>query len=215
MGPHTLRAPASIAVLAGAAVVLGCGGTDRAGADRATVARTAASTSSGTTTAPAAVPGARCSRRATPAQTEGPYFKAGSPQRASLLEPGLGGTRLVLTGRVLTTRCRPLVGARLDFWQANARGVYDNSGYRLRGHQATDANGRFQLTTIVPGEYAGRTEHIHVKVTPRGGSALTTQLYFPGVARNEEDGIFDSRLLMRVRDTAAGRRATFDFAVRS
>ena len=50
-------------------------------------------------------------------------------------------------------------------------------------------------------------------MTPPGGSTLTTQLYFPGVARNDEDGIFDSRLLMRVRDAAGSKRATFDFVV--
>lgn len=101
----------------------------------------------------------------------------------------------------------------MDFWQANARGVYDNAGFRLRGHQSTDAQGRFSLTTIVPGEYAGRTEHIHVKVTPRGRSTLTTQLYFPGVARNDEDGIFDARLLMGVREAGGMKRATFGFVL--
>ena len=123
------------------------------------------------------------------------------------------GTRLVLTGRVLTSSCRPLAGARLAFWQADAGGVYDNSGYRLRGHQSTDAQGRYTLTTVVPGEYSGRTEHIHVKVTPRGGSTLTTQLYFPGAARNDEDGIFDARLLMRLREAAGGKQGTFDFVL--
>ena len=204
MAVHPLRRVASLTALAGAALVIGCGDTERTGAGRSTATTSAANR--GDTAA-------RCSRRPTPAQTEGPYFKSGSPPRASLLQPGLGGTRLVLTGRVLTSGCRALGGVRLDFWQANASGIYDNSGYRLRGHQSTDARGRFTLTTIVPGEYGGRTEHIHVKVTRPGGSTLTTQLYFPGVARNDEDGIFDSRLLMGVRDAAGAKRATFDFVV--
>ena len=207
MAAHPLRRLASLAVLGGAVMVIGCGDSERTGAGHSMAATSAANPADTTGAA------ARCSGKPTPAQTEGPYFKAGSPPRASLLQPGMGGTRLVLTGRVLTSGCRALGGVRLDFWQANAGGVYDNSGYRLRGHQSTDARGRFTLTTIVPGEYAGRTEHIHVKVTPPGGSTLTTQLYFPGVARNDEDGIFDSRLLMRVRDAAGSKRATFDFVV--
>ena len=209
MAMHPLSRIAPIAALAATSVVIGCGDGERSGAQRTNGATSTAESAPGA----ASTSAARCSRNRTPAQTEGPYFRAGSPARASLAESGMRGTRLVLTGRVLTSGCRGLDGVRLDFWQANAQGVYDNSGYRLRGHQSTDARGRFRLTTIVPGEYAGRTEHIHVKVAPRGGSTLTTQLYFPRAARNDEDGIFDSDLLMRVRDAAGGKQATFDFVL--
>ena len=68
-----------------------------------------------------------------PAPDGGPYYKRSSPQRASLLEPGIGGTRLVISGWVLSTTCRPVEQALLDFWQADDRGQYDNSGFRLRG----------------------------------------------------------------------------------
>ena len=116
----------------------------------------------------------------TQAQTEGPYYKADAPQRNSLLEEGMPGTRLILVGYVLDQDCQPLPNAWLDFWQADANGEYDNSGYRLRGHQFTDAQGRYYLETILPGLYASRPiEHIHVKVRPEGGQELTSQLYFP------------------------------------
>jgi protocatechuate 3,4-dioxygenase beta subunit len=151
----------------------------------------------------------------TPSQTEGPYFKPSSPLRTSLLESGMAGTRLVITGQVLTTACQPVGQALVDVWQADNAGAYDNSGFRLRGHQFTDANGRFTLETIVPGLYPGRTRHIHVKVQPPGGSILTTQLYFPGEARNASDGIFSSALLMDVVDGANGKDARFDFVVRA
>lgn len=149
----------------------------------------------------------------TPSVTEGPYFKANSPERASLLSPGISGTRLVLTGHVLTADCKPVAHALLDFWQANAKGEYDNTGYTLRGHQYTDAAGRYQLETVVPGLYPGRTEHIHVKVQAPGGPVLTTQLFFPGVASNQRDGIFDQKLLMTVQDTGDVKAATFNFVV--
>jgi protocatechuate 3,4-dioxygenase beta subunit len=101
---------------------------------------------------------------ATPSQTEGPYYKPNTPMRASLLEPGMPGTKLVIEGSVLTAACKPVPRAMLDFWQADATGRYDNSGYRLRGHQLTNEAGRYRLETIVPAEYPGRTRHIHVKV---------------------------------------------------
>ena len=126
--------------------------------------------------------GAACSSPAklTIAQTEGPYFKAGSHESASLITPDMPGTKLVLSGYVLTTDCKPVAHALLDFWQANANGQYDNSGYSLRGHQFTDAAGHYQLTTVIPGLYPGRTEHIHVKVQAPGGPVPDHAALLPG-----------------------------------
>ncbi|MFF3227082.1 dioxygenase [Nocardia suismassiliense] len=144
-------------------------------------------------------------------QTEGPYFKPNSPLRNDLVIPGSPGTRLTVSGYVFTRSCRPVAQALLDFWQADNAGAYDNSGYKWRGHQFTDANGQFKLSTIVPGLYPGRTRHIHVKVQAPNQRVLTTQLYFPNEPRNNTDSIFDRRLLMTVRTVPTGREATYDF----
>ena len=111
------------------------------------------------------------------------------------------------------TLAASVAGATLDFWQADASGTYDNRGYNLRGHQAADADGRYTLETVIPGLYTGRTEHIHVKVQPPGGGVLTTQLFFPGVARNQQDSIFNQALLIDLKDAAGGNTGTFDFVV--
>jgi hypothetical protein len=160
-------------------------------------------------------PGPVCSQPAslTPSLTEGPYFKAGSPERTSLIEANTKGTRLFLSGYVLTTNCTPVAHALLDFWQSNAAGQYDNSGYALRGHQYTDSKGYYQLTTIIPGLYPGRTEHIHVKVQAPGGPVLTTQLFFPGVAQNETDGIFNLALVLSLQTGPSGDTASFNFII--
>ena len=92
----------------------------------------------------------------TPRQGAGPFYTPDTPHRASLLEPGLRGTPLVLVGYVLRTNCQPLANVLLDFWQSNSEGRYDNQGYILRGHQFTDASGQYRLETIVPGLYPGR-----------------------------------------------------------
>jgi protocatechuate 3,4-dioxygenase beta subunit len=149
----------------------------------------------------------------TPAQTAGPYFKPNSPARASLLEPGMPGSRIVVEGSVLTTDCRPIPRALIDFWQADDRGAYDNAGYRLRGHQFTDDAGHYRLETIVPGHYPGRTRHVHVKLQAPNGPVLITQLYFPGEPANQQDGIFRPELVMKVRDAGAGKLASFDFVL--
>lgn len=150
----------------------------------------------------------------TPAVTEGPYYKAGSPERANLVTSGMAGTKITITGYVYDKNCNPIAHAWLDFWQADANGAYDNSGYTLRGHQYTDASGKYTLTTVVPGEYPGRTEHIHVKVQSPGGPVLTTQLFFPGVAHNSSDGIYNPALLINnIQDVAGGRAGTFNFVL--
>jgi len=146
-------------------------------------------------------------------QTEGPYFKPDSPLRASLLEPGISGTKIVVTGMVLSTTCQPVAKALIDVWHADDRGGYDNAGYRLRGHQFTDEQGRYRLETIVPGIYAGRTRHFHVKVQAPNRPVLTTQLYFPGETVNTRDPIFSRDLVMQVSDAAGGKAATFGFVL--
>ena len=145
--------------------------------------------------------------------TEGPYFKSNSPERTSLIGPGIPGVKLVLTGYVLGTDCKPIAHALLDFWQADGKGQYDNAGYTLRGHQFTDDAGRYRLETVIPGLYPGRTEHIHVKVKGDSGPVLTTQLFFPGVPGNQTDSIFDPTLLVDIHDATDGKLATFNFVL--
>ncbi len=147
------------------------------------------------------------------AQTEGPYYTPNTPERASLLEPGLTGTRLLVTGSVLSTGCIPVARALVDFWHCDDAGVYDNVGYRLRGHQFTDDAGRYSLETILPGVYPGRTRHIHVKVQAPNQPVLTTQLYFPGEPANARDGIYNPALEMVMQTNADGQLGAFNFVL--
>src|ERR1044071_3526321 len=134
---------------------------------------------------------------ATLRQTDGPFFKPSSPERADLIAPGMAGQRIELVGFVLTRGCRAVPGALVDLWQADDTGAYDNTGFRLRGHQFADSEGRYRFRTIVPAVYTGRTRHFHVKVQPKGGRILTTQLYFPDEPENRNDGLFRRELLLR------------------
>jgi len=139
-------------------------------------------------------------------QTEGPFFKTNTPQRVSFTNV----PNLFVTGQVLSRDCKPVKGALLDFWHADEQGEYDNRGFRYRGHQFADADGRYRLETIVPAEYPGRARHIHVKVQPPGGRILTTQLYFPSQPGNARDGLFREELVMQMKDRSQG---AFNFVV--
>jgi protocatechuate 3,4-dioxygenase beta subunit len=149
----------------------------------------------------------------TPTQTEGPYYTPNTPERTSFLEEGITGTKLLVTGYVLSTDCQPVAQALIDFWHANDAGEYDNVGYQLRGHQFTDGQGRYTLETILPGLYPGRTRHIHVKVQAPNQPVLTTQMYFPNEPENARDGIYNSVLEMAVQDTEDGKAAQFNFVL--
>ena len=146
----------------------------------------------------------------TPRQTEGPFFKTSSPQRISLLEKNSKGERLIVSGLVLSPQCRPVANALLDFWHADEEGEYDNRGFRYRGHQFTDAQGRYRLETIVPALYPGRARHIHVKAQAPGRRVLTTQLYFPNDPGNRRDGLYRPELAMKMPKPGEG---AFDFIV--
>lgn len=146
----------------------------------------------------------------TPRQTEGPFYTPNTPKRISLVEPGSNAPRLVVLGTVLSADCKPVPNALLDFWHSDERGEYDNRGFRYRGHQFADAQGRYRLETIVPAEYPGRTRHIHVKVQAPGGRILTTQLYFAGDPGNRRDGLYRPELEMK---KGKGDETSFDFVV--
>lgn len=153
------------------------------------------------------------SRDATPRQTEGPFYTPRPPQTANLRESGMAGIPLRIGGLVLDRRCRPVGDVMVDVWQADAAGQYDNAGYRLRGHQFSDGDGRWRFETILPGIYPGRTRHIHVKLRPPRGDVLTTQLYFPDEPGNARDRIFDRRLLVQMGGDETAKIARYDFVL--
>lgn len=218
----------SIVALAACAPATAVNSTSNNPVSTAAPAATVGNTDSNPTSAPAtsantvpdtggtsnlACSGGSTSASVTPSLTEGPYYKSGSPEQANLYQDGMAGTKLTVTGYVYDTNCQPVANAWLDFWQADANGNYDNSGYTLRGHQSTDANGRFQLTTVVPGLYPGRTEHIHVKVQAPNGQVITSQLFFPGVTQNDSDGIYNASLLLAITKTGDSMEAQYNFVV--
>jgi len=150
---------------------------------------------------------------ATIRQTEGPFFKPSSPQRADLVEPASKGQLVEIEGRVLTRSCQPVERALVDLWHADERGEYDNAGFRYRGHVFTDGEGRYRFRTIMPALYPGRTRHYHVKVQAPNRPVLTTQLYFPDEPANRRDGLFRRELAMRIAQATPGVDARFDFVL--
>jgi protocatechuate 3,4-dioxygenase beta subunit len=120
----------------------------------------------------------------TPELTEGPYYIAGEKVRRDIRESH-PGTLLTLSLKVLNaSTCKPIKGAAVDIWHADAAGNYSGFGNDtssrtfMRGIQKTDATGVAHFTTVYPGWYQGRAVHIHVKVHVGGAVVHTGQLFF-------------------------------------
>src|SRR5262245_13873846 len=132
----------------------------------------------------------------------GPYYRPGAPFRAKITPPLEPGKTLLIRGHVwgLDSR-KPLTGAVLDIWQANAQGRYDNDDpkkppkdgvFLNRGRLITDENGYYEYETISPARYQigpkdWRPAHIHYLVRARGYKQLVTQMYFKGDPYNKTD----------------------------
>ena len=138
------------------------------------------------------------------------------------------GERIIVAGRVLDEDSRPIPGAMVEIWQANAAGRYNHErdqhdapldpNFRGLGRVFADDEGRYRFVTIRPGAYpwrnhhnAWRPVHIHVSLFGAGfAQRLITQMYFPGDPLLPLDPIFNA-----TPDAAARERliARFDLDV--
>ena len=149
----------------------------------------------------------------TVSQSAGPFYRPSAPLKRDLARDAPDGEPIMLGGFVLDTSCRPVPGALVEIWHADEEGVYDNVGFRLRGHQLTDEAGRWGFDTIVTQHYSFRTAHYHVRVQRPGGPVLTTELYFPNHPRNRTDPLFDPRLILSLANQHGLKFGRFDFVV--
>lgn len=143
---------------------------------------------------------------------EGPFYKADAPFRERLSD----AADLFLSGHVTAIDGQAVAGAVLDFWQADAKGVYDNEGFKLRGKVRSGGDGGYRIATVRPGHYAisdteERCSHVHVKVTAAGFKPLTTQLYFGSDPANKADHWFDPKRC--VHFTRREDECRFDFVL--
>jgi catechol 1,2-dioxygenase len=140
---------------------------------------------------------------ATESTVFGPFHRPGAPdmpQGGSIAGADARGTPAVVHGRVLDPAGRPIAGALLDVWQANADGFYDSQlpdphRLQMRGRFRTAADGRFVVKTTRPVHYqipsdgpvgrmlratnrhAWRPAHVHFVVSADGYEPVTTHLF--------------------------------------
>jgi len=107
----------------------------------------------------------------TPGQEEGPFYIDLAQVRQDIVENRPGVPLALALTVVDSDTCEPIRDAAVDIWHCDALGVYSGEPSEgsegetyLRGIQLTDGIGLAEFATIYPGQYPGRTTHIHVKV---------------------------------------------------
>ena len=153
----------------------------------------------------------RFDERATPATVLGPFYIEGSPEfeYGGDMSGGVDGDPLFVHGTVCDLDGRPVAGAVLDVWQADADGAYeaqlDVDEARLRARFSSREDGTYCVRTIAPkgytipmdgtvGNLIGRTEiseyrpaHVHFRVTAPGFEPLVTHLFREGAPYLDSD----------------------------
>jgi protocatechuate 3,4-dioxygenase beta subunit len=114
----------------------------------------------------------------TPSATAGPFYKKGAPFRTMLREESKNGIPLIVSGQIKDIGGNAVKDALVEIWHTDPFGSYDMDGYLYRASIHANSDGQYTFETFLPGNYGGRPQHIHYKISAPSNRTLITQLYF-------------------------------------
>jgi hydroxyquinol 1,2-dioxygenase len=176
---------------------------------------------------------------ATPSTVIGPFHIDGSPEMAmgANVAEGLAGETTFLVGTVRDMNGKPVEGAKLDIWQADAEGLYESQlgaeEPTLRAIFHTGADGKYAIRTIAPPGYSipmdgtvgdllrqtdishFRPAHIHFLIAAPGYETLVTHLFKKGARYIDSDVVFGvkDKLIVEFEKHAAGKTPTGEISL--
>jgi protocatechuate 3,4-dioxygenase, alpha subunit len=143
----------------------------------------------------------------TPFQTVGPFFAIclSEPGCARIATEGVAGRHITIGGTVRDGAGAVVPDLLVEIWQANAAGRYahpdDHQAKALDpnfsgfGRAPTDDEGRFAISTVMPGRVPGpdgtlQAPHLLLGILARGIlTRLVTRIYFEDEPSTREDPI--------------------------
>lgn len=151
---------------------------------------------------------------ATEATVFGPFFVDNAPQipNGGDMSFGASGEPCWVTGTVTDTAGRPVAGARIEVWEADADGFYDvqytDARVAGRAHLYSDDCGEYRFWALTPTPYPiphdgpvggllkavdrspMRASHLHFMVTAPGFRRLVTHIFVCGDEIGWKDSVF-------------------------
>lgn len=101
---------------------------------------------------------------------------AKKPKLVDFWQPGDAGQRMNIRGRVTSLDGTPLSGVGIAIRQADGTGDYTE---RYSTTLRTDAKGRYQFGSVIPGNYLG-LRHVHISVYHEGYQYFDSRILFKG-----------------------------------
>lgn len=151
----------------------------------------------------------------TPAEAEGPFYPLQAQKDTDFdltnVQGASGvaqGSVIFIEGQVIDRYGKPIENAKVELWQANAKGRYAHPydanpapvdpNFQGWAIVPSGAEGKFRFKTIFPGAYPAsrnwlRPPHIHFKISKAGYRELVTQMYFPEQELNQADFLLASK----------------------
>lgn len=178
---------------------------------------------------------------ATEGSNLGPFYLPDAPNKAlgDDISDGRDGVTVLVHGTVTDTLHKPLPGAIIDTWQADATGTYPiqeqehgQDKMDLRGVFQCDDQGRYYYTTVLPKPYtvpydgpvgtllragdrhAWRPAHLHYIVRAPGMNAITTEVFFENAEYLDNDAVFGVRKSLVARVEPVRKLEDLDFTVK-
>lgn len=163
----------------------------------------------------------------------GPFYLSGPkemPLGSNISTTGKGAP-MIVEGTVRDAAGRPVAGAWIDTWQADAEGLYDvqragaDPEHDLRARFRSDTEGRFWFRSIAPcyypvpddgpvgemlkaqGRHANRPAHVHFMIGAPGYETLVTHLFVGDSPYIDSDVVFGVKdsLICALEPQPAGR----------
>ena len=113
------------------------------------------------------------------------------------------GKKIAIYGRVMDKNCVPITDLKINMWQANSYGMFQNSSHQSAkskrydqyfvgsGTSVSNNMGYFHFLTIIPGKTKNSSPHLNIMIRDISKKNFSTNIFFDDI-NNKQDPTFKS-----------------------